>query len=127
MKTIIKNNALCIGCGVCESTCSESYFKVTDKNKSCIRISSQESGFSVNVCSQCGVCVNECQPQALKRDARGVVRLNKKDCVGCLICVGYCPEGAMMQQDDLLEPFKCIACGLCVKSCPTGAITIQEA
>ena len=53
-------------------------------------------------------------------------RLNKKECAGCLMCVGFCPENVMVQCDDYLEPSKCTACGLCVKACPTGAIRLVE-
>ena len=62
----------------------------------------------------------------LTDDARGVYRLNKKECAGCLMCVGFCPENVMVQCDDYLEPSKCTACGLCVKACPTGAIRLVE-
>jgi len=125
MTVLVKNEALCIGCGACEEACSKAFFKVVDKEKSCIRVFPEGEGFKLITCTQCGVCAGECQVQALNADAKGIIRMNKKDCVGCLICVGYCPEEAMMQHDDLLEPFKCIACGLCTKACPTNAITIQ--
>ena len=42
------------------------------------------------------------------------------------MCVGFCPEDAMMMHDDYIEPFKCIACGLCAKKCPTGAIVVED-
>lgn len=126
MKYLVKNEALCIGCRACEEICSLTYFKEKNATKSRIRIYENNGGYRIKTCTQCGVCTNECQIQALKADSKGIVRLNKTDCVGCLICVGYCPEEAMMQHDSLIEPFKCIACGLCAKQCPTGAITIQE-
>jgi len=63
---------------------------------------------------------------ALTRDGDGVVRLNKKSCVGCLICVGECLRDFMFCHDDLPAPFKCTACGLCVKECPGGALEIVE-
>jgi len=54
------------------------------------------------------------------------VRLDKKSCVGCLICVGECARGLMRYHDELPVPFKCVACGLCVKACPVGALKIVE-
>ncbi len=130
MTVLVKNEALCIGCGACEEACSQAFFKDKNPAKSSIRVFSkgegEGEGFRLVTCTQCGVCANECQPMALKADARGIIKLNKKDCVNCYICVGYCPEEAMMQHDDYLEPFKCVACGLCAKACPTAAIAIQK-
>jgi formate hydrogenlyase subunit 6/NADH:ubiquinone oxidoreductase subunit I len=53
-----------------------------------------------------------------------VVRIDRKKCVGCLGCVGFCSELSMFYSDDLLVPFKCIACNICVKACPEGALEI---
>lgn len=107
--------------------CSNAYFKETLDEKSSIYVhmKSQE-GYHVNVCNQCGECMEICQVEAFYRDKNQVVKMNKHDCVGCLMCVGFCPEEAMRQHDDLIEPFKCIACGLCAKNCPTGAIFIEN-
>jgi Fe-S-cluster-containing dehydrogenase component len=68
-----------------------------------------------------------CSVMALGKDKSGVVRLDKKNCVGCLICVGECLRDYMFYHDDLPVPFKCTACGLCVKECPGGALAIEEA
>ncbi|SKC48861.1 4Fe-4S binding protein [Maledivibacter halophilus] len=125
MKALTKNEELCIGCGLCEEICSNAYFKEKNREKACIRIKGGDEN-QINVCTQCGVCIDICPVEAITRDKRGVVRINKKDCVGCFMCVGFCPEEAMMQHDDYIEPFKCIACGLCAKECPTGAITIKD-
>ena len=125
MKVLIKNEELCIACGACEEVCSKTYFKESNKEKSCIQV---EGGTinSINVCNQCGVCIDVCPVKVINRNKLGVVTIKKKDCVGCFMCVGICPEEAMRQHDDYIEPFKCIACGLCVKVCPTDAIAIEE-
>lgn len=128
MTALAKDESLCIGCGACERACSQAYFKVEDREKSCVRVdpASGGTGFSLTICTQCGICARECPTMALRADARGVIRLNKDTCVNCYICVGYCPTGAMMRRDDRLEPFKCVACGLCVKACPTKALTLVK-
>ncbi|KXG73733.1 4Fe-4S binding protein [Thermotalea metallivorans] len=127
MKRLGKREELCIGCNQCEEACSKTFFKESLKEKSCIQIGNNaKGGYAIQVCNQCGVCIDICPIEALYRDKNGVVRVKKDICVGCFMCVGFCPEEAMRQHDDYIEPFKCIACGLCAKNCPSGAIFIED-
>ena len=127
MRRLEKDESLCIGCHQCEEACSKAFYKVSDPMKSCIRITDKEDGsHHIALCTQCGKCSEVCNTGVITEDARGVYRLNKKECAGCLMCVGFCPENVMVQCDDYLEPSKCTACGLCVKACPTGAIRLVE-
>ena len=117
----------CVGCTVCEEACAEMWFKVADVAWSSIRIHDEGSGpISAIFCNQCGECIAVCPTQALQRDRRGIVRVQKKLCVGCLACVGFCPHRAMFRHPDQLEPFKCTSCGQCVKQCPAEALAITE-
>ncbi|SCY10872.1 4Fe-4S binding protein [Alkaliphilus peptidifermentans] len=125
MKILVKKDDLCIGCGVCEEVCSTAYFKENNIEKSCIQVEKGEAK-KINVCNQCGACIDICPVMVINRSTNGVVRISKKECVGCFMCVGFCPESAMRQHDDYIEPFKCIACGLCAKECPTGAIAVED-
>ena len=127
MKRLEKDEALCTGCRQCEEECSKAFYKTADRTKSCIRITDREDGtHKISVCTQCGICAEVCNTGVIGKDAKGVYRLDKKECAGCLMCVGFCPEDVMVQSDDCLEPSKCTACGICVKACPTGAIRLVE-
>jgi carbon-monoxide dehydrogenase iron sulfur subunit len=127
MKVLGKKPELCIQCHACESACSKTWFKEDNREKSCIRISGNDDGAAViTTCTQCGECIPICPVEAITRDKNGIVRINKKICVGCFMCVGYCPELAMFMHEEYIEPFKCVACGQCVKECPTGAIFIVQ-
>lgn len=122
MKVLKKNNDLCVRCHACEEVCSKTWFKEENREKSCIKINDD----SMITCTQCGECADVCPANAIQRDKLGVLRINKKLCVGCFICVGFCPEGAMSMHRDYIEPFKCVSCGQCVKVCPTGAVEMEE-
>lgn len=130
MKLLEKKSDLCISCHKCEDTCSNTWFKEINREKSRVNINEistdNVTDKKITVCTQCGECIDVCQTQALSRDKNGVVQLNKSKCVGCFICVGFCPELAMFMHGELHEPFKCIACGQCAKTCPTNAIFISE-
>ena len=131
MKVLSYDPELCVGCHTCEEVCSETWFKVTDAEKSCICIHEDTGGngevtVSAAYCVQLGECIDVCPTGALVRDKRGIVRLRKKLCVGCLSCVGFCPYLAMLYHRDQTEPFKCIACGKCADECPAEALAIVE-
>jgi carbon-monoxide dehydrogenase iron sulfur subunit len=129
MKVLVFKPELCEGQRACEGTCSQTWFKEVNPNKSAIRISesSDASGcFQAKTCTQCGKCMDVCPTMAISRDRRGIVRIDKDLCVGCLACVGFCPYGAMFVQPDNLLPFKCVVNGSCVKTCPTGALSVED-
>ena len=127
MKRLVADPSKCTGCGICEKICSKAYYKEAVKDKSAIRIGTDEQGaFTISVCDQCGACLRMCTMMSLAKSRTGSIRLNKKTCVGCLICVAECKRGYMYYHNDLPTPFKCIACGLCAKQCPAGALSIYN-
>jgi carbon-monoxide dehydrogenase iron sulfur subunit len=128
MKVLSFDPELCVGCHICEETCSDTWFKVTDPQKSSIRIYDDdgEGLLRAAFCNQCGACIAVCPTEALYRDKNGIVRIRKKQCVGCLSCVGFCPYLVMFYHPDQVEPFKCIACGKCADECPADALAIVE-
>ena len=77
-------------------------------------------------CNMCGLCIDMCPVQALKRLSNGTVTLDKKICIGCQACVGFCPTEVMRRAPEVITPFKCISCGMCVKACLEGALELKE-
>ena len=129
MKILATRPERCTGCGKCEVACAMTWFKTEDRELSRIRISeplSADDHYRITVCTQMGNCIDVCPVLALKRAKNGVVQLNKKLCVGCLSCVGFCPKQAMFYHADHVEPFKCVSCGKCVEACPEDALYLQE-
>jgi ferredoxin len=126
MKYLLTHPIRCQGVRACEKACSKTFFKVEDARKSCIQIKQTKQGHEINVCNQCGACIVVCPVEALSRNKLGVVVVNKKLCVGCYICVGFCPTLSMMHHPELREPFKCIACGACTRACPEKALEVTE-
>ena len=117
----------CNGCLECEKACSMVHFKTKEGGeKSAIRIIKKDRTYQMSVCDQRGLCLDVCPVGALTRRKNGVVWLDKKVCIGCQACVGFCPIGAMKKSDARIEPFKCISCGACVRACPEKALELVE-
>ncbi len=118
---------LCKGHMECEKACSNILNK-NDKGGewSAIRIHETGTGYEMSNCNHCGLCIDMCPVQAIKRLANGTVVINKKLCVGCMACVGFCPRGVMRKVSEIPVPFKCISCNACVKACPEGALELVE-
>ena len=58
----------------------------------------------------------------------GTIVVDRDACTMCLACVGACPEGAILdnQQAPQLSfiETKCVQCGICAATCPENAITL---
>lgn len=60
---------------------------------------------------------------------RGVVAYDQSLCVGCVLCVKFCPSGAITVVGDKQLSFdlgRCIYCGQCVEVCPRKAIKLTN-
>ncbi len=128
VKVIVFHPEKCKGHLECEKACSNVHFKTKDGGeRSAIRIIKDKAGkYEATVCNHCGLCMDMCPVQALKRLTSGTVTLNKNTCVGCQACVAFCPTGVMRKAPRVIVPFKCISCGMCVKACPEGALELKE-
>ncbi len=141
----------CVGCRKCEKACSKVHFKVEKGgDRSAIRImkakgdwweklpeavrkglqgasdGEAEGKYVMHVCDQRGLCIDVCPVAAITRKPTGAVWLDRKRCVGCLSCIGFCPIDAMRRWEGEIEPFKCISCGSCVRACPEEALYMEE-
>jgi NAD-dependent dihydropyrimidine dehydrogenase PreA subunit len=48
-----------------------------------------------NLCTKCGICVNECPVNALEMTPKGPVLLQPFVCTYCTDCEEMCPTGAI--------------------------------
>jgi len=59
----------------------------------------------------------------------GTITVDRDACTMCLACVGSCPEGALLDTQELpqlrLIESKCVQCGLCESTCPEKVITLE--
>ena len=127
MKVLSFDAERCTGCYICEEVCSKTWFKAVDRDKSAIVIRDGDGPLLSSLyCVQLGDCINVCPTEAIYRDKRGIVRIRRKLCVGCLSCIGFCPYLAMLHHREHSIPFKCVACGKCADECPADALEIVE-
>ncbi len=92
---------------------------------------SQQPG---NICCCCGCC---CQVlKAFQRHPAPAtivsslysVSADRRECIGCGLCLERCQMDALALEDGLVAPnlTRCIGCGLCVTACPTGALRLER-
>ena len=124
----------CTGCRLCENACSIFHEKVSNPSRARIHIVKWEDAglYLPMVCQQCEtpICETVCPMGAIKRDAKtGALLINQDLCVGCKLCVMFCPLGGVTIGKNR-ETLKCDLCGgdpLCVKFCIPGALQYIDA
>lgn len=144
---VVVNQALCVGCGLCEAACTMTNDGRTGPTTARIKVDLNanfgEDGPRLNyrygkgiygdfttvaqACRQCRspYCANACPKGAIKPDKKTGARLVDKDlCDGCGLCTAACPWGLPTVDPATKVATKCTNCGACVPACPTGALTI---
>ncbi|THB78232.1 MAG: 4Fe-4S dicluster domain-containing protein [Desulfobacteraceae bacterium] len=79
------------------------------------------------VCNQCdnAYCMNVCPSKAISRTDQGIVCIDAERCIGCGLCVEYCPIDMVAIHPGTGKAAKCEMCQghpLCIEVCPTGAL-----
>lgn len=124
------NIRLCVGCRMCEVTCSLFHFGAVSPALSRIRVAKLEE-IGIDMAVSCLSCEEkpclECPSDALSVGQRGEIRLEGDLCSGCGTCAEECPVGAIGVHDEL--PLFCDLCDgspSCVDSCPADALVYEE-
>ncbi len=85
------NCVVCLCCGCC---CSHLKHELIEGRLNIAKSLSVK--LADNLCSACGLCVENCITEAILTDANGKnIRIDTEKCIGCGICEYLCPEGSL--------------------------------
>jgi Fe-S-cluster-containing hydrogenase component 2 len=129
-KVISVDYKKCTGCRLCETVCSLYNEGAINPELSRVKMIRWEwDGLQIpTLCQQCDVaaCVAVCPAQAIYRDKElGCMKFDYNKCIGCKVCLQYCPFGAITYNVENNKVIKCEYCGgdpMCVKYCETKAL-----
>ncbi|MFX1257519.1 MAG: pyruvate synthase subunit PorD [Promethearchaeota archaeon] len=54
---------------------------------------------------------------------------NEEKCLHCLVCWIFCPDGAIIVENEKIKEINydyCKGCGICANECPIQAISMEE-
>lgn len=133
-KMLFVDQEKCTGCRLCENVCSIQHEKVSNPSRARIHIIKWENAglFIPMICQQCDIpiCETVCPMRAVSRDDKtGALLIDTDLCVGCKLCVMFCPLGGI-GIDKNRKILKCDLCEgdpLCVKFCIPGALQFIDA
>lgn len=125
----------CTGCRLCELVCAVRHDRVSNPQRSRIRVVKweQEGIYVPMACQQCqdAPCQNVCPARAIFRDEElGRVVVDYQKCIGCRACVSVCPFGAMHFVPIDRKVIKCDLCDgdpQCVRFCEVKAVDFVDA
>ncbi|MFW9943862.1 MAG: 4Fe-4S dicluster domain-containing protein [Candidatus Sifarchaeia archaeon] len=124
----------CTGCRNCEIACSVFHTDSFNPARSLIRILKDETQDLIMpmVCLQCEdpLCEAACPTDAIVENERGILYVEKDECIGCMNCVTACIYGGIEIDPLTKKAAKCDLCWgdpACVKACDYGAIAFVGA
>ena len=125
----------CMGCHACEVACKQEH--QLGVGPRLVRVIEKSADFYPVYCHHCASapCKQACPVDAISRNEKGLVLIDKDICIGCKECLEACPFGAMQYNDDQETAVKCDLCvdrlngeqaPACYSVCPTGCISWGE-
>lgn len=136
MKKLKLSTQQCVGCKICELSCSFAHFKAYSHDITNIHIITEESNcdFAPYACIQCQErsCVEACPVQALSVNPEtGAIAVNQDSCVFCGLCVKSCEYKGIriITHEGKKRIAVCDLCGgdapRCVEACFDGGVTFE--
>jgi protein NrfC len=142
---VIRQN-LCIDCERCLEACRTTNevpdygYRTAILEKHVPEAVGQKTEFIPVLCMQCNdpPCVRACPTKASYKDeVNGIIRIEKKKCIGCKVCMVACPYNARYFNNETRAIDKCDFCfetrlskgeklTACSAACPTGARTFGD-
>ncbi|MFC1864162.1 4Fe-4S dicluster domain-containing protein [Thermodesulfobacteriota bacterium] len=125
----------CMGCHACEVACKQEHDLGVGPRL--VRVIEKAPLFIPFYCHHCAKapCKSACPSDAIYRNERGIVLIDKDRCIGCRECLEACPFGAMQFDDDHEIAVKCDLCinrldnhekPACVQACGTRCIVYGD-
>jgi carbon-monoxide dehydrogenase iron sulfur subunit len=140
--TVLLNEEVCIGCGLCQVYCITEHSDSKDIIKAYkreahrplprVRVERWGEDWLTVRCQHCEVpwCVYGCLTGAMTKDPEtGIVSVDAEKCIGCGTCLLACPYGALSRDKDDQVVVKCDRCPdreipVCVANCPNEALVL---
>ena len=122
----------CVGCDICEYTCSFEKEKIFNPLKSRIRsVRLQQVQNTAITCKTCSnaPCIAACPEDALTQNRQtGTVKVEEDKCKGCGWCIEACQYGALTLHPITHKPLICDTCSgdpKCIPTCPESALSLK--
>ncbi len=126
------NTSKCVGCDICEYTCSWEKEKVFNPNKSRIRsLRFNQTSNAAMVCRVCtdAPCIGACPKNALSlNNESSAIIVDEEKCNGCGWCIEACKFGAVTIHPNSKKALICDKCNgepKCVQTCPESALSLS--